>query len=304
MDSKDAWFRQHLRLTRKWSRALGRCDAEDLASEAVLRALRSPAPDGNHAPWTERIARNVRIDWARKRRRAVEAVALISEGAGPASPEDCLLANERHRLLRAALPNLPAPLREAISARYFREVTSSATVTDRTRTHRALARLRVALEGLRAWMPPMPVADWALGGATRASAMAMLPAILTVGLLGTATLRDRQVRPTNAVTEGFGREDRAAMSHVRSVVLSLPFAITPVPRAVLFAQSTAPKHPVRSDSATAVRRFDFDEDEVTGELQRPDGVSLSGDPVRPRQPSLIEIRREFQSELQKTLEEI
>jgi hypothetical protein len=57
------------------------------------------------------------------------------------------------------------------------------------------------------------------------------------------------------------------------------------------------------DQAAAVRRYEFDNDEVEGDLARPDGVHVPGDPVV-KHASLIEIRREFVTEIAKMLEDL
>ena len=52
-----------------------------------------------------------------------------------------------------------------------------------------------------------------------------------------------------------------------------------------------------------MQRFDFDADEVTGDIKRPDGTTVEGAPVI-HQPSLIELRWSFQPEILKTLENL
>jgi RNA polymerase sigma-70 factor (ECF subfamily) len=83
-----AWLVEHgdaLRRTLRWR--LGAEEAEDVASEAILRAGRSTdaiPPEARRAAWLHRIARNVAIDrWRRDRR----LVPLDIAAHIPAEPE-------------------------------------------------------------------------------------------------------------------------------------------------------------------------------------------------------------------------
>jgi len=49
--------------------------------------------------------------------------------------------------------------------------------------------------------------------------------------------------------------------------------------------------------------FDFEDDMVEGELQRPDGIRVISTPP-PKQPSLIEIRKDFVAEALKSVDDI
>jgi len=53
----------------------------------------------------------------------------------------------------------------------------------------------------------------------------------------------------------------------------------------------------------AVKRFDFEDDQVEGDLQRPDGELVTSIPEA-SQTSLIEIRRNFVPEIMKSLEDL
>ncbi len=53
----------------------------------------------------------------------------------------------------------------------------------------------------------------------------------------------------------------------------------------------------------AVKRFDFEDDQVEGDLQRPDGELVTSIP-KASQSSLIEIRRNFIPEIIKSVEDL
>jgi hypothetical protein len=61
--------------------------------------------------------------------------------------------------------------------------------------------------------------------------------------------------------------------------------------------------PEGSESTGAVRHFDFEDDQVEGTIQRPDG-DLIDSLRKASQPSLIEIRRNFIPEIIKSLEDL
>jgi DNA-directed RNA polymerase specialized sigma24 family protein len=69
-------------IARRYAGRVGPDVAEELRGEAVLRALRSPPPDGRMEPWLERIYRNLFVDrWRRGHVRTVD-LAELPELAG------------------------------------------------------------------------------------------------------------------------------------------------------------------------------------------------------------------------------
>jgi hypothetical protein len=56
-------------------------------------------------------------------------------------------------------------------------------------------------------------------------------------------------------------------------------------------------------NAPATKYFDFEDDQVEGDLQRPDGELISSIP-KAKQASLIEIRTDFIPEIMKSLEDL
>ena len=136
-------------------------DAEEATQDAFVKAhgalgrFRTGAP---LRPWLLTIAANE----ARNRRRASgrrEHLAMRAAGEAPpraaASSEDQALTADRDAGLRAAIARLEGPDREVLWLRYFAELSEAETAaalgcrrgTVKSRTSRALARLRVELEG-------------------------------------------------------------------------------------------------------------------------------------------------------------
>jgi RNA polymerase sigma factor (sigma-70 family) len=138
-------------------------DAADAVQDAFLKAyaalprFRRGAP---LRPWLLRIVANE----ARNRRRSADrraGLALRASVAGPRddvapSPESEVIADETRGLLLAALGRLRDEEREVIGARYFLGLSEAETAetlaipagTVKSRTARALGRLRVSLEAL------------------------------------------------------------------------------------------------------------------------------------------------------------
>jgi hypothetical protein len=63
------------------------------------------------------------------------------------------------------------------------------------------------------------------------------------------------------------------------------------------------KTPEPAPRPPAPRRYDFDDDEIVGDLQRPDGVVLV-EPPRVRHSSLIEIPDSFTAAVVKSVEDL
>ena len=148
-------------IARRYASRIGADVAEELRGEAVLRALRSPAPDGRMEPWLERIYKNLLIDhWRRPQQITVDIAEMDAISAS--TPEDAALLAERRRLVRASLRCLPRETRRVLLSRYYAELDEPTTAsrlgiagtTVRTRVHRALARLRTRLADLRAFFMP------------------------------------------------------------------------------------------------------------------------------------------------------
>lgn len=321
MDPKDATdlLLQHRRLIHRLARRFGRAEAEDLANEAFARALCHPAPDGRSAPWLERISRNLGIDAGRRRGRAaanLERAPALTVAAP--NPEERLLEAERRSALGVALGEIPSEMRSVLVARYFddrayEDVAAAQGITPttaRTRAHRALERLRVALGGLRATFP------FAGLGHARAVGVALMPVALTavVGFPGL-------VGPTRVAAEApLVRVEPRAHGHASSeLVVPLASSVAalpslPLPGLRLAHADTTPRRQTTQSGARPPApepahepkplHLDFDNEDVVGEIQRPEGDWFGGAPRAAKHESLIEIPRTFAPAIIKSLEEI
>jgi RNA polymerase sigma-70 factor, ECF subfamily len=133
--------------------------AEDAAQEAFarglisLRRLKEPA---KFAPWLGRICRNVAVDMARDRPPQVTAEDLLQ-------PADGGTDEATNRIVRDAIDDLPAGLREVVVLRYYSDCSyeqisavlglSKMTINGRlTRAKRRLAK-DLRRKGVREDMP-------------------------------------------------------------------------------------------------------------------------------------------------------
>lgn len=286
-------------------RHAGRLEAEtakDLGSEAVLRALRSPAPDGHMQPWLERIFHNLFVDsW---RRQPPPSLPLDEQtlSAGQ-TPEEAVLEHERRRVVRAQLAQLPREARQALLSRYYGELEPAETATRlgiapatvRTRIHRGLNRLRGVLADLRAMLPPGLGNLWT----AKTSALAMAPVLVVV----LATAETRPLAPAPVV-----RAIAASPVSMRHAPAS-PKAQAPAPLAVepkLRARATHTPAIVVAQAEPApapLKYIDYEDDEVTGDIQRPDEEPIPGRPAAARHSSLIEIPDNFVVQFEKMVED-
>jgi len=257
---------QRQRLARRERRTLG-VEAQDLASEAVLRTLASPPPDGNVAPWMERIFKNLMADRWRRQRPEITVEDLPLACADP-SAEEQLLREEQTRLLRLSLAALPPDLGSALSLRVLEgqdEATVGATLgiaaaTVRSRIHRAMIRLRENVVHLRAIFP-FPFTQPALAS-VHTTTLALGPILVALCLVTTIAPVDDYVpisadvpmparirtpeahaqavsedRPTKATTTALPA--RRGKAGVRPVVVSQPQA-APRPMAIEGAKEPSP----------------------------------------------------------------
>jgi RNA polymerase sigma-70 factor (ECF subfamily) len=131
-------------------------DAEDLAQNAVVRALASDSEVRNpeRAKWyLLRIVRNLATDQARARSRfAVEPWAELPDVASAEPALDArLLHNEERELPRAAFADLPRVHQEVLRLRFVEEL-DHAAIAERLETTEQAARQRLyrAMQALRA----------------------------------------------------------------------------------------------------------------------------------------------------------
>ena len=138
--------------------------AEDLAQETWIRVLqRGSQYNGRQRfdPWLFAIARNLAIDYLRKKRKAVEAASLPNDpdavlllsSSGP-SPFEAAARSEDAMRLAGRLQILPPLYREALLLRFqedlslaeMAQVLGAPTTTVTSRIYRGLAALRSAFE--------------------------------------------------------------------------------------------------------------------------------------------------------------
>ncbi len=137
-------------------------DAEEAAQDGFLKAYRALdrfRPGAPFRPWLLKIvaneARNRRASATRHERLAARVVEERREAGAVPSAEATLLDSERRAGLLAALDRLSEADRTVIACRYLLELSEAETAgvigkrpgTVKSRTSRALERLRAELEG-------------------------------------------------------------------------------------------------------------------------------------------------------------
>src|SRR5438093_11532521 len=137
----------HQGLFKYFCRAVGHAEsARDLTQEVFLRVSRSPIPaaaDGDVRAWLFRIARNLALDYHRRRLRHPEPSGLVDEATRSSSQDVNLAVNE-------ALASLPALdrdvflMREVAGLSYEAIAGACELTTDavRSRIHRTRLQLR------------------------------------------------------------------------------------------------------------------------------------------------------------------
>jgi RNA polymerase sigma-70 factor (ECF subfamily) len=300
----------------RYARRVGPEVAEELRGEAVLRALRSPPPDGRMEPWLERIYRNLAVDrWRRGQ-------LPIADGVDPAqcpirsTPEDDACARERRRLVRASLRDLPSDARRALVARYFVGLDDDnvatrfgiSTTTVRTRIHRALARLRARLGDLRAWCPPI-FGKLASQAPSLGLAPVMVAALVVVGGATPEPAQPRAMPAARAVAPG----RVAGPAHATVQKEDLP-VVAPQPRSRLgkkpvlaHVPTRVPAAPERVTARVTEHRAEHlaidSEEPVVADILRPDAIDVFAEPERPEPPCLVSAPTDFAPQVAKMIEE-
>ncbi len=88
-----------------------------------------------------------------------------------------------------------------------------------------------------------------------------------------------------------------------ALLLSMGLAVPALANTTTTAKTTTTNSGQEEAAAPAPTHYDFEDDQVEGDLQRPDGFLVSAIP-KASQKSLIEIRRSFLPELVKTFENL
>jgi RNA polymerase sigma factor (sigma-70 family) len=287
-------------IARRYAGRVGAEMAEELRAEAVLRALRSPPPDGRVEPWLERIFRNLVVD--RWRRAHATADLDLDEVAGGSSPEQTILGQERRRVVRAGLRELPREARRALLGRYYAELDDGlvaarlgvSATTVRTRIHRALARLRLRVADLRAWFPP-------LLGKLGAQAMAVGAAPLLVAALvvaGATVEPPTPQSPTGIATTPTTRTTGASVAIVPDTTPA------PVPVALVTRPPKRPAaHVTHQAPAEPPLAPIVEDDPPVTPLLEPDGIHVFVEVEAPQPPCLVQAPPELLAQIEKMIEE-
>ncbi|NBE94632.1 RNA polymerase sigma factor [Nonomuraea sp. KC401] len=131
-------------------------EAQDVVQEAFVKAFRHLSGfrrDAPFRPWLLRIVANETHNLTRSRGRRSELALRLgttAETAAPDDPEGAAVAADRRARLLAAVRDLPERERQAVSCRYFLQLSEAETAqvlgwpvgTVKSSTHRGLARLR------------------------------------------------------------------------------------------------------------------------------------------------------------------
>jgi RNA polymerase sigma factor (sigma-70 family) len=260
---------------------------EDLAQDLAVEALERGDALQPGSRVTERVGRHAAIDRWRVDARRRELLDQVACPESPVDPESVALRREQRRLIRGAVAGLPRPQRRAALARFHADLSyeeaarelGTPIATARTRVHRALAALRARLGTLRA--------------------MLVCPGFQTAALGFAFVVAQAPARPRAAV---IAAEDVASPVAFRDRHLAAA--------RVMVAEAPAPPRPASTPTRSTppadpepVQRFVFGSDEISGDVQSPDGDFVRVSPPV-AQPSLIEIRRHFMPELLKTLEDL
>jgi RNA polymerase sigma-70 factor (ECF subfamily) len=136
--------------------------AEDLTSEAFLRALRNidsfRRPGGDFGAWITTIARNLIINHHESYRNRFEVpvgeVRDQADSAKSADPEQAAVQRLTHAALIAGVDQLSAPQRQCIVLRYLRELSIDETAQAMGKTPAAIKAIQhKALRALRGLLP-------------------------------------------------------------------------------------------------------------------------------------------------------
>ena len=297
-------LRQHRLLISRHTARLGRALAEDLASEALVRSLTNPPPDGRYGPWMETVFQNLMVDDHRRGGRIARHVVSAPQPAAPETPEHAVTLAQLRQRLSALWPRLRPEWQQAIQASFFEDDRAAlaarsqvAPQTVRTRLHRALGAVRQALGVVRGWLPlPMGIIE------SRPMLAALLP-----GAFALTTVLSPQP-PGADQTHQVDQPRRAQRLQARPTTDGTTPAPTPAavpvrPPSKPFARPAPRTNDPGERQASAPQRYDFEDDNVSGDLQRPDDFVIFGPPGRSTHQSLIEIPGSFVAALARSVED-
>ena len=186
-----------------WSLLHDEHAAEDVAGDAMLAAMRQSPRTGNLKAWLGRVTRNLALTRRRgDRRRAVRERAAAHREPLPSVEEGVARLELQRRVVEAVLA-LEEPYRSTVVQRFFYDLSAAEIATRldvpaatvRTRTKRALARLRSRLDheyggrrsawslGLVALFPTRSAAAGAVAGGAIVMGMKLKVAVALVLLV-------------------------------------------------------------------------------------------------------------------------
>jgi RNA polymerase sigma factor (sigma-70 family) len=295
-------------IARRYAKRVGPEVAEELRGEAVLRALRSPPPDGRMEPWLERIYHNLAVD--RWRRGQVPIADHVDPAGCPigGTPEDAACLRERRRLVRRSLRELPREARRALVARYYVGLDDDnaaarfgiSTTTVRTRIHRALARLRDRLGDLRAWCP-LVVGKLATQTLSLGLAPVMVAALIVAGARAPEPVRARATPAQRPV------EPARITSPMRATAQALPLPVAPSRPRIRPGKkpgSTPARATVRPALVHVTEQVPVESDEpIVVDILRPDAIDVFAEPERPAPTCLVTAPASFVPQVAKMIEE-
>ena len=157
-DAAAVFHRHHAALLRYLARYTGDADeAADIAQEAFVKFLRSPPADEIAVPWLYRVATNLALDAARKRRRRAELLSRETLPVAVPPAADARFERAAARtLVRKALDTLSPKERTAVLMREegytHREIADALDTTTGsvgTLLARALRKAGAALAGVQ-----------------------------------------------------------------------------------------------------------------------------------------------------------
>ena len=120
-----------------------RAESEDLAQEAFLKILdaaESYRPTARFTTYLYRVIANLCIDHHRKRR-PVYPGEMPAQESPEQAPDQQIKAEERDRMIRRALDDLPARQRMATVLRYYEDLSLSEIAEAMDATYKAVERL-------------------------------------------------------------------------------------------------------------------------------------------------------------------
>jgi len=293
-------------IAKRYAGRVGPDVAEEIGAEAVLRALRSPPPDGHLEPWLERIYRNLVVDVWRRRRPAALDIADLRDLTVSGTPEEALLASERRRAVRASVARLPREARRALLSRYYGELDDEvsasrlgiAGATIRTRIHRALGSMRARLGDLRGLLPPVFCKLGAHVGAIGLAPL-MLAALAVVSVSPRAPEAEMSLSvalvPQHQPTPVTRPADHATRTEAPAAIIE--------PRKHVRAGTRTSATPQPAQSQPVQILSFLEREEIVAEIQWPEATDIYADPAKAERPCLVEAPADFLAQFDKMVED-